>query len=102
MRTKKYYQNLKILKISKLLKLKIMKSKEINTFFHKEKLNLEYDCSSMLAVLEKINLKKFKNICCILSGKKKIGLNKCQNYWFIIEQKEEFVIIKNLEVQLRL
>ena len=37
----------------------------------KEKLNLEYDCATMLAVLKKKNIEKYKNICCILSGKKR-------------------------------
>ncbi len=55
----------------KLIEVKDNEIKKKQYIFSKEKLKLEYDCSTMLAVLNKINLKNFKNICCILSGKKK-------------------------------
>lgn len=55
----------------KLIEAKDSEIKKNEHIFYKDKLKLEYDCSSMLAVLKKIDLKKFKNICCILSGKKK-------------------------------
>ena len=67
---KKLLTKFKYNKRVSLLKQKIVKLRKINIFFLK--INwLEYDCSSMLAVLKKIDLKKFKNICCIVSGKKK-------------------------------
>ena len=53
------------------IKAKDSEIKKNKNIFSKDKLDLEYDCLSMLAALKKIDLKKFKNICCILSGKKK-------------------------------
>ncbi len=68
---KKLLSKFKTIKNTKIIEVKDHEIKRNQHIFHKEKLNLEYDCSSMLAVLEKINLKKFENICCILSGKKR-------------------------------
>jgi len=65
---KNLLKDIKNNKHSKLIEAKDFEIKKSQKIFNKEKIFLEYDCSAMLVALDKIDLKKYKNICCVLSG----------------------------------